>query len=79
MWLDYKFCAAWSALAAVDGGFGALLGGEIAHCFVDAVVEAEEVVLSSVNICTGVADEADNRGQIRLYAQKYELHSRGKL
>ena len=32
-----------SALAAVDGGFGAPLGGEEADCLIDIKVEAEEV------------------------------------
>ena len=41
--LGYQPCAVWPALAAVDGGFGAPLGGEEADCLIDAVVEAEEV------------------------------------
>ena len=43
MWSDYKFCAARSFLAAVDGWFGAPLGGEEAHCLIDVFAEAEQV------------------------------------
>ena len=41
--LDGEGCVAGSALAAVDGGFGAPLFGEAADCLVDVVREAEEV------------------------------------
>ena len=43
MWSDYKFCAARPFLAAVDGWFGAPLGGEQAYCLIDVFIEAEQV------------------------------------
>ena len=40
---DYEGCVAGAFFAAVDGGFGAPLGGEAADCLIDIRVEAEEV------------------------------------
>ena len=40
LWSDYKFCAARPFLAAVDGWFGAPLGGEEAHRLIYVFAEA---------------------------------------
>lgn len=41
--LDYQANTLWPVLPAVDGRLGAPFGGEAADCYVDLLVEAEEI------------------------------------